>query len=153
MFPNDYLKKGYYDENGNLLREIIVEHAREVANQLSNDGMNSAALRRYYSRLIGIKNKLISTKDFEKVRPKIYELIPRVTYDHSRKIVPYSFRLFIEKNLELACKNDKDFLGFVLHCQSLVCFFKEKDSRDQNNDPNRKSNRDFNGKSQGGFKR
>lgn len=125
MLPNDYLKNGYYDEKGNLRREIIVEHAKSIAEHLSNNRMTSASLRRFYGSVVGIKNKYQFTKDFDTLRPMIDQLEPSVEYAHKREVVPKMFVEFINRNVTLARKSASQFLGFSQHFQSIVAYFKD----------------------------
>jgi len=126
----DYLKNGYFDENGYLREEIFTSEAMHVSDVLSSKGMTSAAIRRFYTKLRGISNRY-GTGDFERIKEKLYSFYPSAAYAVSRKntSVPPEFQKFIETNIKLAVKDPKHFKGFVEHFQSVVAYFKEKDNR------------------------
>lgn len=135
MLPTDYLKNGYHDEKGNLLREVIVEHAKSISEQLSSKDMTpvmtSVQLRRFYGLLHRIKNKYLYSKDFDLVRPQIDKLSPQVEYAYKREVVPKLFVDFINKNVEKARQDEKNLLGFFQHYQSVVAYFKDSSEKSQ----------------------
>ncbi|MBA4602060.1 type III-A CRISPR-associated protein Csm2 [Thermoactinomyces mirandus] len=122
-----YLSGGYYDEKGNMRREIIVEDAQRVAKELEKVGMTSTSLRRFYNKVMAIKTKMSIEKDFEVVRPMIDKLVPIVSYNVKRKVIPDSFESFIKANVAHARKSHTDFLGFFEHFQCVIAFSKNTD--------------------------
>ncbi|MCP1309507.1 type III-A CRISPR-associated protein Csm2 [Paenibacillus tyrfis] len=124
MWPERYLVDGYYDEKGQLRREIIVEHAKQVADMLAKRKLTSASMRRFYNKLLGIVHKFRMSGEFDRVRPQIDELEMFAAQAVKRKNnpAPMEFELFIQKNVELANKSEKGLLGFFQHFQSVVAF-------------------------------
>lgn len=126
---NEYLSEGYFDKEGLLRREIIVDDAQAVASVLKRANMTSAALRRFFAKLRAIQEKYKSTNNFEKVKEDLYSFYPLVAYSVSRKVAPIVFQEFMEKNLAQAEKDEKHFRAFIKHFQSVVAFFKDENQR------------------------
>ncbi|WP_010501818.1 type III-A CRISPR-associated protein Csm2 [Paenibacillus elgii] len=129
MWPERYLVDGYYDEKGYLRREIIVEHAKQVANMLAARKLTSATLHRFYSMVLGIVQKFRTTGEYDRVRPQIDELEKFAAQAMKRKAnpAPVEFELFIQKNVTFANKSVEGLLGFFQHFQSVVAFFPNTD--------------------------
>lgn len=125
----DYLKNGYFNENGRLREEIFTLDAENVAAVLSANEMTSAAIRRFFNKLRGIDARFKSSRDFESTKEDLYGFYPQAAYAVGRKVAPEQFRKFIEKNIKLAVIDEKHYKGFVEHFQSVVAYFKEKDQR------------------------
>jgi len=129
-FDSDYLLGGYFDEKGNLRREVIVEWPEKVASELSEKGMTETALRRFFMQVKALELKRRSGESFDRLRPKILKLIPQVVYAVSRSTqssgVPGSFKEFVDRNVELAGENKENFKAFAEHFECVVAFFKER---------------------------
>ncbi|SCW56149.1 Protein of unknown function [Paenibacillus tianmuensis] len=126
MWPERYLEDGYYDKKGYLRREIIVEHAEEVADMLAEKELTSATLHRFYNMVLGIVQKFRTTGEYDRVRPQIDELEKFAAQAMKRKAskpAPVEFKQFIQKNVTLANKSEEGLLGFFQHFQSVVAFF------------------------------
>lgn len=125
----DYLKKGYFNERGSLRKEIIIDEAQYIAGILSERGMTSAAIRRFFARMRGVEVRYKA--DFEQLKVELYKFIPLAAYAVARKEsgVPEEFNQFININIDLAVTDEKHFKGFVNHFQSVVAYFKERDGQ------------------------
>lgn len=127
--PPHYLSNGYFDEGRYLRKEIIVDDAQKVAAVLTAADMTSAALRRYFGKVRAMQAKYKLNKDFEAAKVDLYSLEPFVAYTVSRKVAPPVFQAFITCNLAVATKDEQHFEAFVKHFQSVVAFFKERDTQ------------------------
>ncbi|WP_051775151.1 type III-A CRISPR-associated protein Csm2 [Paenibacillus tyrfis] len=150
MWPERYLVDGYYDEKGQLRREIIVEHAKQVADMLAERGLTSASMRRFYSKVLGVTNKFRTLGNFDMVRPQIDKLEADVAYAVKRGVVPPAFETFIQKNVRLATVSQQGLLGFFQHFQSVVAFSPNTEGggqRSHGNSGNRRPDKPYGGAS------
>ncbi|MBI5194635.1 MAG: type III-A CRISPR-associated protein Csm2 [Nitrospirae bacterium] len=123
---NDYLKGGYFDENGYLRVGIFKEDAKEVANVLAALRMTPTSLRAFYNKLKAIESRYkTSSSNFDSIKPNLYAFERDVAYQVSRGVVSEEFRKFINKNSELAIKGPKEFKGFIEHFLSVLAYFKD----------------------------
>lgn len=118
--PANYLRGGYYNESGNLKKEIIIDWPEELANSLSRTNLKMTQLRKFYNRAKAIEQKYRFARDFEGVKSDLYILQRDAQYAFNRGVVPLIFLDFIKRNIEVAVKSPADFKGFVQHYQSLV---------------------------------
>ncbi len=127
QLPAGYLAKGYFDEKGNPLPEIIIDWPQQLARALEKESMTSAQLRNFFGELRKIESQLVAGKSFSEVKARIYRLAPLAANAVNKEKVPPIFKDFIEKNLQVATKDEKSFLqGFLLHFESLVGYFSKK---------------------------
>ncbi|GAB6158194.1 hypothetical protein JCM39194_13940 [Desulfotomaculum varum] len=125
----DYLKEGYYNDQGHLRKEIFTTEAEMVAGVLAASGMKSASLRRFYNKLRGIYARYKDIRSFDEIKPDLYKFYPNAKDAVDRKTVPEEFRIFINANVALAEQNPKNLTGFVEHFQSVVAYFKDNEGR------------------------
>jgi CRISPR-associated protein Csm2 len=122
--PSNYLSKGYFDERGNLHEELIVAHAKQIAYALAQSRMTATSLRRFFGKVRFIERRLERRNDFHAIVPEILALVPYVNNAETRRVIPAIFREFIERNVELAKKDQKAFCdGFLKHFEYIVAFF------------------------------
>jgi CRISPR/Cas system CSM-associated protein Csm2 small subunit len=127
--PKDYLSGGYFEsKNGkNYIREeVFMSWAKEVSVSLKQDGLTSAAIRRFFSKLRAIEYKYKMFHDFDLAREGIYAFARDVSYTENRGVTPQLFSRFIEKNIVEAKKDSEHFRAFIEHFQSVVAYFKDK---------------------------
>ncbi|MBT9168300.1 MAG: hypothetical protein DDT19_01645 [Syntrophomonadaceae bacterium] len=123
--PPGYLAGGYFNADGYLKNELLVDHAREVARLIGqgNDGIKNAQLRRFYDHVRAADMRMNYDAPFEAVQASILELAAFVAEAAGKRKVPTVFRHFIDKNLE-NIRDAKSFRqGFVKHFQAVVGFF------------------------------
>lgn len=129
--PVDYLKEGYFDDQGFLRREIFADEAWQVSLALSNSDLrcplSSSSLRRYYNQLKAIQQTYQTDKDFEHVKVKLYGFLNSVRYAVARNVVPDLFQVFVERNLEFALSNPNAFQAFIQHYESIVAYARNED--------------------------
>ena len=57
--PNGYLEGGYFDENGNLRPELLLQQAREVAEAIGDrKSIAYSQLRRFYEHVRAAENRM-----------------------------------------------------------------------------------------------
>lgn len=131
--PPDYLRRGYFDQEGNIYPELITTVAEEIARTLSQHAhpkMTSTQLRRFYNKARSIKDRLDSGTDFTGVVSKIRELERDAVYSVGREMAPELFKQFMERNIQVAERGRKEFEnGFLQHFQSVVAYSKYVESQ------------------------
>jgi len=125
--PPDYLKNGYFDQDGNPLPEIIIDWPRRIAAQLDGARMAPAQLRNFFSEVRRIEGQLSAGQNFEALRGRILQLDAYAANAVKKDNAPPLFKQFIEQNLKWAVKDKKSFLeGFMPHFESVVAYFPKK---------------------------
>jgi len=125
--PPGYLKNGYFDENGYILAEAIIEWPRYLASWLDSAGMASTQLRNFFREARLIEGQLEAGQNFEALRGRILQLDAFAANAVKRDNAPHLFKQFMEQNLKWATKDKKWFLkGFIPHFESIVAYFPKK---------------------------
>ena len=122
-----YLKNGSFDEHGRPKREIYLDWAETISEDLEKEGMTKASLRRFYSQVKVLQPLL--QENFDDNKHKLYRVLTLATYGVNRDQdvkLPDMFLYFIRQNIELATKDLKHYLAFLDHFESVVAYFKGK---------------------------
>jgi CRISPR type III-A-associated protein Csm2 len=126
-FGSDYLADGYFEERDHeryLRPETLDSTAMDVAKVLVNRDMKPSQLRRFFNKARGIEAKLDRERNFEAIKADIYGFKRDVAYQVGRGIVPEEFQQFINRNVELAVKDELSFRkGFLQHFESVLAYF------------------------------
>ena len=129
QLPPDYLRGGYFDQNGYLRVEVVTHWAKSVAKVLigtnpKNPRMKSAQLRNFYEKAKVIQRRLKAEEPFDSLRAEVASLERDAAYAVGRENspAPPSFKEWMDRNLELALRDAKNFLAFVEHFESVVAF-------------------------------
>lgn len=127
--PKGYLEGGYFvtkNDKNYIREEVFIQWAKGVSSTLKNDGLTSAAIRRFFSKLRAIEYKFKTTNDFDLAREGIFAFSRDVSYTENRGVTKPLFSRFIEMNCQEAKKDAEHFRAFVEHFQSVVAYFKDK---------------------------
>ena len=127
--PAGYLARGYFDEKGNILSQVVIDWPKEIAQKLdaATPTMNVSQLRRFFTEVRHIEGQLAAGKNYDTLRGRILKLDVYAADARKKGGVPDLFKQFIEQNLVWATKTEKDFLsGFVPHFESIVAYFPKK---------------------------
>jgi CRISPR type III-A-associated protein Csm2 len=127
--PAGYLANGYFDGKGNILPEVIIGWAKDIAQKLdqSRPSMNTAQLRKFFGEVRSIESQLKSGKSFDTIRGRVLKLDAYAADAFKKGNVPQLFKQFIEQNLKWAEKDQKNYLdGFLPHFESVVAYFPKK---------------------------
>jgi hypothetical protein len=125
--PTDYLKNGYFDSNGHILPEVIIEWPRDIAKNLDIAGIGAAQIRNFFGEARRIEGQLSSGQGFDALRGRILQLDAYAASAQTRGNAPPLFKQFIEQNLKWAAKDRKSFVkGFILHFECVVAYFPKK---------------------------
>ena len=126
----DYLKEGYFDAAGNLREELITSKAQLIANDLCKIRLSSVQLRKFYAHARQLGRQLENGEAFATIRPALLEMQPLVAdavgRAHANGAGNYElFKQFIDKNVELAAREEKNLReGFLKHFMYVVAYFK-----------------------------
>lgn len=126
--PVGYLQKGYFDNKGNILPEVILDWPRDIARNLasSRPQMKTAQLRgRFFAEVRRLETRLESVKDYDAIRSDVLKLSVYAEQGVNKGKVPSIFKQFIDANVKLATKGQKEFKAFVDHFECVVGFFPE----------------------------
>jgi CRISPR type III-A-associated protein Csm2 len=128
--PQGYLQDGYFDDNGNIRCDLLTQTAEQVAKVLGRSGVTSTQLRRFFTQVRSIEREL-GPKTFPKLMPQIQSLQPAVANyvgrgrNQQEREARENFKRFIDCNVELATRNEKNFeKGFIPHFESVVAYYK-----------------------------
>lgn len=126
--PPGYLAGGYFNSNGYLKKELLVDHAREVARAIGlrdqgYEGIKNAQLRRFYGHVKAAETRMNYDAPFEAVQLSVLELSAFAAEAYGKRKVPLVFKQFMDKNLENISDAKSFRQGFVKHFQAVVGFF------------------------------
>ncbi|MDK2927256.1 MAG: CRISPR-associated protein Csm2 [Bacillota bacterium] len=124
--PDGYLAQGYFDTDGHLLRQVLVEWPQHLVQTFAHGRppLTSSALRNFFTKLKGLENRLRASHDMARVLPDLYAFERDAAYAANRQVVPPVFFTFIVKNVDLATANPHSFTGFKDHFQAVVAYGK-----------------------------
>ncbi len=122
---SELLLKSYYNEEGNLLKEVFIGIPEEIAKIFAKDGLATKQLRDFHLKILKSRTKA-NLKGIRATRPILYECHRDVEYQLKRGIAPQSFVQFMKHHLALAEKDEKALEGFYQHLDSIVCYFPAK---------------------------
>lgn len=122
--PKGYLAGGYFDENGYLKKEVLIDWPKALIDVFARapNPLTKTALRRFYNKLKALEHKLNSQNEMKQLLPDIYAFERDAVYAASREVVPEMFIGFMAKNVEQAVISPKHFKAFVEHFQSLIAY-------------------------------
>lgn len=123
--------KSYYDQKGDLLEAIFIDIPEKLAAFFSKHGLKTKQLREFFKRASHARN-IALLKGIDASRSILNECIPHAKYQTERKIIPVSFKKFIDHHIPIAKESEKMLEGFYKHFDSIVCYFpKEKGGKDE----------------------
>jgi CxxC-x17-CxxC domain-containing protein len=122
--PEGYLQLGYFDDEGNLRKEVLIDEARAVAKVLADENLSAVKLNRLYNRARMLKDRLNKPGSFPSIRVEIYDLRIDAMTSTASGVTPEVFLKFVECNVELAVVDQKSFIeGFVRHLRSVRAWY------------------------------
>jgi hypothetical protein len=103
---------------------MLIDEARRIAEVLAGTDLAAAKLQGLYNRARVLKDRLNQTNDFPAIRANIYGLLTDAVDSTGRRITPYVFLEFVERNVELAVSDTKSFKeGFLEHMRGVRAWF------------------------------
>jgi CRISPR type III-A-associated protein Csm2 len=124
--PKDYLAKGYFDPDGNLWPEVVVDWPKDIAMKLRRAGMKSSQMRRFFNagRALQARQKagiFASGRVHEELR--VLQTLAAASV--GRKNAPALFLALIETNVQITASSPREDAfarGFMTHLQSIVAY-------------------------------
>lgn len=124
--PQGYLQGGYFQADGKSLRpEVIVGWAEQVARALgdSRPPMTYSQLRRFYNKMLSIRQRLEISDEFAELVPDLLTLKRDAADSVGKENAPQLFKDFIDRNVDSAIRGEEAFKkGFVQHFQSVIAY-------------------------------
>jgi len=119
------LLDGYYDQDGEPLKEVFVGLPERLANVFAKDKLGTKQLRDFHRKISKARNKAL-LKGINTARPLLYQCYRDIDYQLKRQVIPKSFAQFIKHHLSLAEREEDSLEGFYQHLDSIVCYFPSK---------------------------
>ena len=124
--PEGYLAQGYFDANGYIHPQVVVDWPRDIARKLNEAHLETSQLRKFFSEARHIEGQLNAGKEFAALRGRILKLDAYAADALKKNNAPPLFKQFIEQNLKWAADNKKSFLdGFIPHFENVVAYFRK----------------------------
>lgn len=121
----DYLKAGYFDAKGNPRPELITAEADKVADELYRSRVGYSQARKFFSKARFIQQQLESGQPFDTLVWRIVALDRDAADAVGRGSAPRELKQFIEKNVLLARRGEREFAkGFMQHFESVMAYFR-----------------------------
>jgi len=120
--PLNLLLKTYFDEKGDLVKEIFLDIPEQLAKKFYQNGLRMKQLRDFYHVISAARTSAL-LKGMAAVRPSLWQCITKLEYQLKRGIVPKSFVSFMKHHLVLAERDEKYLDAFYQHLDSIVCYF------------------------------
>jgi CRISPR type III-A-associated protein Csm2 len=127
LLPPGYLKDGYFDNNGNIFEEVIIQWPQQLARDLhgSRPQLKTTQLRKFFQETRRQEGRLTSGIPFTTVKTEIQKLDSYAENALKKNNTPVLFRMFIGQNVKLATKDEKSFRAFVNHFECIVGYYPE----------------------------
>jgi CRISPR type III-A-associated protein Csm2 len=144
--PVNYLSKGYFDEKGNLLKEIFIEWPESLTQSLrrTKPPATKNSLRAFYSMLRMAKNQFDAQRRNNAMqeraqgdaRTQLLKLHTAAQYQSTRRVISSLCQRFLNRNIDLVLsKGDTydnfaaNFDAFVEHFQAVIAYLPERAER------------------------
>lgn len=127
---SDLLLKTYYDQQGELLKEVYIGIPQQLANIFANSkpSLGAKQLRDFHRRILKSRTKS-HLKGITHAKCILYECQRDIEYQLKRRVIPQSFGVFMKYHLALAEADEKSLEGFYQHLDSIVCYFPVKEKK------------------------
>ena len=126
--PTECTFTTFYNEDGNLKREIFLESAERMTEIVESSRMTVSQIRNLFHMLKSASNVLKADPkaDFGATRQTFYEFVRQVEYQHNRGHIPEVFVKFVRDHVDVATKEPREFNGFVEYLTSILARIKQK---------------------------
>lgn len=122
-----YVFDTFYDGEF-LKKDVFLGKAEEAANFFRQRGVTQTSFRNIFYMLKDAQKRLKKGKmEFGEAKVKFYEVVRLVDYQVNREVIKTgAFADLFKKHLELATKNEREFIGFVEYLTSILARLKQK---------------------------
>jgi hypothetical protein len=127
----DALEIGYFDDDNKIKKEFIVDYPILLADIFSKekgkDLNKPTQIMKWFSYCKKVEGIYKLTKDFNGAKVSLWKLLSYSNDAYGRGKISEKFKLFLEKNINLATISPQNFLnGFVQHFESFIGFYRNK---------------------------
>jgi CxxC-x17-CxxC domain-containing protein len=124
QLPEGYLQLGYFDREGHLRKEILIDEARAVAEVLVQADLAAVKLQSLYNRVRILRDRLNQSGNFVALNSAIHSLLIDAVDSTGRGVTPNVFLQFVERNVERAAVDAASFKeGFVEHLRAVRAWY------------------------------
>lgn len=125
--PPGYLEHCYFDKDGNIIQEAIIDWPQQLADAFWNawPQLKTSQLRNFFQYVRRQEARLTSGVTFASVKTEIQKLDSYAEKALTRKTAPIIFRKFIGQNVKCASKDEESFKAFVTHFECIIGYYRE----------------------------
>ncbi len=100
-FPPELLLASYYDNEGQLVKDVFIGTPEKLALFFANDTPPLATKQlRNFNKIISKARKKAMLQGISSAKPMLYKCLADIEYQHNRKVVPQSFLTFMKHHLK-----------------------------------------------------
>lgn len=118
----DLFLKDYYDQKGNLLKDVFVGVPERLSIIFAKDNLANKQLRDFFQKILRARNKAL-IKGIDAVRPVLFACKRDAVYQLKRRVISQNFCKFLEHHLSLAEKDERMLDGFCQHFESVIAYY------------------------------
>lgn len=119
------LSNGYFIKDDFIKREFVLEYAKELANEFTkNESVNKPTqIRKYFDYCDKINGIYKVKRNFLYVQAELPKVISHLNNALKKSLISKDFVTFMEKNVDLAIIEEKNFVkGFIPHFEAVIGF-------------------------------
>lgn len=121
----DELTNGYFIKDDFIKKEYVLEYAKDLANEFTkNENVNKPTqIRKYFDYCDKINGIYKVKRNFLYVQAELPKVIAHLNNALKKGLISNDFVTFLEKNIELAIIEEKNFVkGFIPHFEAVIGF-------------------------------
>ncbi|MEM3373495.1 MAG: type III-A CRISPR-associated protein Csm2 [Candidatus Anstonellales archaeon] len=118
---------GYFNKEDRLKESLIIKYPQMLSVIFTSEPKKNkpSQIRKYYDYCKNLEGILKIKNNFNAILPDLYQLIPLTINAMNKDHISNTFKDFIEININLAVKSEKNFTeGFLPHFQALIGYYK-----------------------------
>lgn len=141
--PQGYLSGGYFDAQGNLLKQVFVDWPEAITRSLreSRPPATKNSLRAFYTMLRMAKNQFEAQRNtpdraMGDARTQLFKLRTAAQYQRTRNVISQLCQTFLEKNIDNVLNKgtefdsfENNFNAFIEHFQAVIAYLPERAQR------------------------
>jgi CRISPR/Cas system CSM-associated protein Csm2 small subunit len=126
--PREWVFDSFY-EGAHLCRGVYLETARSIAAGCAGEGLTVTAFRGLFFMVKSEEQRMKAdpARDFGSAKEAVWRFARQVEYQVKRNVIKSAkFAAWVEKHVDVACRDVREFRGFVECLTSIVAYLKEK---------------------------
>lgn len=119
------LNGGYFVKDDFIKKEYVLDYAKDLANEFTkNENVNKPTqIRKYFDYCDKINGIYKVKRNFLYVQAELPKVIAHLNNALKKGLISNDFVTFLEKNIELAIIEEKNFVkGFIPHFEAVIGF-------------------------------